>query len=220
MKRRKYSTSFQPLLYKGIANIIRIFLKKLYKLEVKGIENIPLYGPVIIAPNHRSSLDVLAIAVSLPRPIKALGKIERFKYSLLGRFARFLGGIPVNREHVDLSAVKGGIEALKRGEVLLVFPEGTRLRTEKKEVKPKRGIGYFAAKMKVPVIPAAIVGADHIWPPEKKVPSLRGKIKVIFLQPVYYEGEPDRDKEEEFTNNIMKQIEAVLRRESLNYEEN
>jgi len=91
---------------------------------------------------------------------------------------------------------------------------------EKKEVKPKRGIGYFAAKMKVPVIPTAIIGADRIWSPEKKVPSLRGKIKVIFLQPVYYEGEPDRAKEEEFTNNIMKQIEAVLRRESLNYEEN
>lgn len=220
MKRRKYSTKFQFFVYKSIAGVIKILLKKLYKLEIKGIENVPLEGPVIIAPNHRSSLDVLAIAVSLPKPIKALGKVERFKYPLLGRFAQYLGGIPVERGHADLSAIKGGIEALKRGEILLIFPEGTRLRLEKKDIKPKRGIGYFAAKMRVPVVPTAIIGADRIWPPEKKLPALKGRIKVIFLQPVYYEGEPDRIKEEEFTNKIMSQIEEVLRRESLNYEAN
>ncbi len=217
MKRRKYSTKLQLFIYKGVAGIIKIFLKRLYKLEIKGIENVPLEGPVIIAPNHRSSLDVLAIAVSLPRPIKALGKVERFKYPLLGRFAQYLGGIPVDRGHADLSAIKGGMEALKRGEVLLIFPEGTRLRIEKKDIKPKRGIGYFAAKMKVPVVPTAIIGADRIWPPEKKLPALKGRVKVIFLKPVHYEGEPDRIKEEEFTNKIMDQIEEVLRRESLNY---
>ncbi|MFN3699416.1 MAG: lysophospholipid acyltransferase family protein, partial [Dictyoglomus sp.] len=82
-------------MYKSIAWVIRIFLKRLYHLEIEGLENIPLKGPVIVAPNHRSSLDVLAIAVSLPRPIKALGKIERFKYPIIGRFAQYLGGIPV-----------------------------------------------------------------------------------------------------------------------------
>jgi len=101
-------------------------------LEVKGIENIPLYGPVIIAPNHRSSLDVLAIAVSLSRPIKTLGKIERFQYPLLGRFARFLGGIPVNREHADLSAVKGGIEALKKRRSFTGFSRGNEIKNGEK----------------------------------------------------------------------------------------
>lgn len=199
-------------MYKGIAGVIRIFLKRLYHLEIEGLENIPLKGPVIIAPNHRSSLDVLAIAVSLPRPIKALGKIERFKYPIIGRFAQYLGGIPVRRNQADLSAIKSGFEVLKRGEVLLVFPEGTRLRVEKKDIKPRRGIGYFASRMKVPVVPTAILGADRIWPPEKKFPSLKGKIKVVFLHPVYYEGEPNKIKEEEFTNQVMAKIEEILKK--------
>lgn len=211
-RRRNFSTKFQIFVYKSIAGIIRIALKKIYHLEIEGIENIPLEGPVIVAPNHRSSLDVLAVAVSLPRPMKALGKIERFKYPILGRFARYLGGIPVKRNQADLSAIKSGFEALKKGEVLLVFPEGTRLRTEKKEVKPRRGIGYFASRVKVPVVPTAILGVEKIWPPEKKIPSLKGKIKVVFLRPVYYEGEPDKTKEEEFTNRIMNMIEEILKK--------
>lgn len=213
MKRRKYNTKFQVLVYKSIAGIIRLILKKIYHLEIQGIENVPLEGPVIVAPNHRSSLDVLAVAVSLPRPIKALGKIERFKYPIIGRFAKYLGGIPVKRNQADLSAIKSGLEVLKKGEVLLVFPEGTRLRIEKKDVKPRRGIGYFASRVKVPVVPTAILGVEKIWPPEKRIPSLKGKIKVIFLRPVYYEGEPDKNKEEEFTKQIMNMIEETIKKE-------
>uniref|UniRef100_A0A7C3MJ06 1-acyl-sn-glycerol-3-phosphate acyltransferase n=1 Tax=Dictyoglomus thermophilum TaxID=14 RepID=A0A7C3MJ06_DICTH len=210
MKKRRYREKFQIFVYKSIAVVLRRLLKWFYNLKVYGIENIPLEGPVIIAPNHRSSLDVLVIATTLPRPIKALGKIERFEYPIFGRFARYLGGIPVKRENIDLSAVKDGLEAIREGEVLLIFPEGTRLRRDNGDVKIKRGIGYFAAKTKAPVIPTAIIGADNIWPPEKKFPHLSGKIKVIYSEPLVYEGEHDRKKEEEFTNKVMEIINQIL----------
>ncbi len=220
MKKRRYSENFQIFVYKRIAGVFRKLLKWFYNLEVYGIENIPLEGPVIIAPNHRSSLDVLVIATTLPRPIKALGKIERFKYPIFGRFARYLGGIPVKRENIDLSAVKDGLEAIRKGEVLLIFPEGTRLRRDKGDAKIKRGIGYFAAKTKAPVIPTAIIGADNIWPPEKKLPRLSGKIKVIYSKPLIYDGEHNRSKEEEFTNKVMEIINQILREVRIENEKN
>ena len=193
--------------YKELAWFFKIILRYLYKLEVKGLENIPKEGPAIIAPNHRSSLDVLAI---LPRPIKALGKIERFRYPIFGRFAKYLGGIPVKREQVDLSAIRGAFEALKNGNILLIFPEGTRIGVKKKIGEAKRGVAYLASRTKVPVIPTAIIGADKIWPPEKKIPHLKGKVKVIFGNPIYYESEINKKEEENFTKLIMEKINKLL----------
>lgn len=209
MKKRKSKSSLQILVYKEIALFFRTLLRYIYKLEIEGLENVPKEGPVIIAPNHMSSLDILAIVSALPRPIKALGKIERFKYPIWGRFAKYLGGIPVNREHPDLSAIKGAFEALKEGNILLVFPEGTRIGI-KKIGGPKRGVAYLASRTRVPVIPTAIIGADKIWPPEKRIPHLRGKVKIIFGNPIYYESEIDKEKEEEFVKLIMEIINKLM----------
>ncbi|HOP95430.1 MAG: lysophospholipid acyltransferase family protein [Dictyoglomaceae bacterium] len=203
MKRKSYNSRFQNLVYNRIADFIKGLFKLLYHIEVYGIENIPLNGAAIIAPNHRSSLDVFTLAVSIPRPIKALGKIERFKYPIWGRFAQYLGGIPVKRACTDVSAVRDALEVIRRGEILLIFPEGTRLGDEKIEVAPKRGIGYFAAKTNVPVIPTTVVGAEKIWPPGKRIPHLKGKVKVIFHRPLYFAGIPDKETEEFFTQRIM-----------------
>ncbi|PMQ02544.1 MAG: 1-acyl-sn-glycerol-3-phosphate acyltransferase [Dictyoglomus sp. NZ13-RE01] len=208
MRKKKYS--FQIFVYKELATIFRILLRIFYKFEIKGIENIPKEGPAIIAPNHRSSLDVIVIASAIPRPIKALGKIERFKYPIFGRFARYLGGIPVDREHPDKSTIKTALEILKNGNLLLIFPEGTRIGSHKKIESAKRGVAYFASKTNAPIIPTAIVGADKIWPPERRIPKMRGKIKVVFGEPMYYSYGRSKIEEEEFTRRLMETINTLL----------
>ncbi|MEN2984230.1 MAG: lysophospholipid acyltransferase family protein [Dictyoglomaceae bacterium] len=215
MKRRNYNNIFQAIIYKELALLFRILLRSLYKLEVKGLENIPKMGPVIIAPNHESSLDILAVASVVPRLVKALGKIERFDYPIWGRIAKFLGGIPVTREHPEKSAILKVFKALDEGNVLVIFPEGTR-KFSNKTKGPRRGVGYFASRRNVPVIPTAIIGAYKIWPPEKKVPRLKGKLKVIFGNPVYYEFGKTKEDEEKFTSLIMEHIKNLREYEEKN----
>ncbi len=208
MKKRNSNSILRKLIYKELALFFRLLLKYLYRLEVKGLENIPKRGPAIIAPNHESSLDILAIASVVPRLLKALGKIERFEYPIWGRIAKFLGGIPITREHPEKSIILKVFEALDEGNILVIFPEGTRKITSKIR-GPRRGVGYFASRKNVPVIPTAIIGAYKIWPPEKKFPRLRGKLKVIFGEPVYYNFQKTKEDEERFTNLIMEYIKNI-----------
>jgi 1-acyl-sn-glycerol-3-phosphate acyltransferase len=107
------------------------------------------------------------------------------------------------------------IETLLNGNILLVFPEGTRWGS-KKENGPKRGVAYLAEKTKVPVIPTAIIGANKIWPPQKKIPRLRGKLKVKFGKPIIYEESNNKDKGKEFTLELMKIIKIMIKHEEEN----
>lgn len=208
MRKRNSNSIFRVIIYKELALIFRALLKCLYKLEVKGLENIPKKGPAIIAPNHESSLDIIAVASVVPRLVRALGKIERFEYPIWGRIAKFLGGIPVTREHPEKSSIVKVFKAIDEGNILVIFPEGTRKITSK--IKgPRRGIGYFASRRNVPVIPTAIIGAYKIWPPEKKFPHLKGRLKVIFGNPIYYEFQKTKEDEEKFTNLIMEYIKNI-----------
>ncbi len=215
MRKRNSNSVLRKLIYKELALFFRVLLKYLYKFEVKGLENIPKKGPAIIAPNHESSLDILAVTSVVPRLVKALGKIERFEYPILGRIAKFLGGIPITREHPEKSIILKVFEALDEGNILVIFPEGTRKMASK--IKgPRRGIGYFASRKNVPVIPTAIIGAYKIWPPEKRLPRLKGRLKVIFGEPIYYNFQKTKEDEERFTNLIMEYIRSIKK----SYEKN
>ncbi|MCX7845534.1 MAG: 1-acyl-sn-glycerol-3-phosphate acyltransferase [Dictyoglomaceae bacterium] len=214
MRKKNSNSIFRIIIYKELTLFFRVLLKCLYKLEVKGLENIPKKGPAIIAPNHESSLDILVVTSVIPRLVKALGKIERFQYPIWGRVAKFLGGIPVTREHPEKSAIIKVFKALDEGNILVIFPEGTR-KIINKIKGPRRGIGYFASRRNVPVIPTAIIGAYKIWPPEKRLPHLKGRLRVVFGNPIYYGFQKTRDDEEKFTNLIMEYIKTIKE----NYEE-
>lgn len=152
-----------------------------------GRENIPKKGGFILASNHISYLDPMVLAMASFRPLNFLAKEELFKNKIFGKLITWLGTFSIKRDSADISAVKESLKRLKKGNAVLVFPEGTRIAKEKK-IHP--GIGLIAVKAAVPVIPVYIEGADRVLPLNAKWPKRHG-VKVHFGSPVKFSAQED-----------------------------
>jgi 1-acyl-sn-glycerol-3-phosphate acyltransferase len=130
---------------------------------VEGIENVPLEGGCLLAANHKSYLDPLAVGAPLRREIHYFAKRELFKVPILGPLIRSVGGIPVDRHAFDRKAIHRAQEALRGGSGMLLFPEGTRIRRATL-AEPKEGVAMLALGADVPVIP---VWVGHTWEPRR-----------------------------------------------------
>ena len=121
----------------------------------EGIEKVPAKGPAILMINHISFIDPFVVMNVLPRNIVPMAKIEVYNYPIVGIFPRIYGVIPVQREELDRKAIKGALEVLNAGEIILVAPEahrGPELR------QGKEGVAYLATRANVPVVPVAVEG--------------------------------------------------------------
>ena len=150
-----------------IENIVLISVRILYRLynriEMRGLEKIPASGPLIIAANHLSNSDPLALVAyaSLVRKTNVLAKKELFRFWPLAVFIRMMGGLPVDRKKTggDIAAFKKSIAILKKNGCLVMFPEGTRLKG--RVLKPKRGISLIAHKTGASVLPVRIFNSEN-----------------------------------------------------------
>lgn len=169
-----------------LAKVIAFFVFHLFFLiEIKGKENMPKKGGFIIASNHLSYLDPPLIGFACPRKLYYFAKISLFKIKVFSNLIKILGAIPIEREGSPLSLRKG-LDILKNGEGIVIFPEGTR--SKNGQIKEaKHGIGFLVAKSKVPIIPVKLIGSDKALPPNKKFIRLK-KIKIIIGKPLYIEN--------------------------------
>ncbi|WP_297445757.1 lysophospholipid acyltransferase family protein [Desulfurobacterium sp.] len=158
-------------------------IAKLGRLQVEGEENIPEEGPVLVVSNHRSFVDPPLVAYAvMKRPVFFMAKEELFKTPILSSLIKHWGnGFPVKRGSSDLKALKTALAVLKKGELLAIFPEGTRAPTGK-FLKPKIGAGMIAVKANVPVVPCLITGSENLLP--KGAKFLRpANVKIKFGKP-------------------------------------
>src|SRR5215203_5696986 len=130
-----------------------------FRLRRLGREHIPS-GGVILAANHRSFLDPFAIGCCLPRPIYFVAKRELFRNPLIGWFLNCMGAFPVKRGESDEESVHTALALLDRGQAVVIFPEGTRIRAGSL-APPKRGVGRLALESGAPVVPIAITGSER-----------------------------------------------------------
>lgn len=189
----------------GFARIVLFILLKVFnRLEVIGSENIPERGGIIVAANHVSYLDPPVIGVALKRRASYIAKEKLFKIPLLGRFIRSYC-FPVDSDRPRPSSIKETVSRLKKGEVVVLFPEGGRS-AKGDLLDPKRGVGMIAAMTMSPVIPTRIEGTDRALPVGAKF--LRpAKIKVIFGNPIQIEkGETDKLAQEKISREVMERI--------------
>ncbi len=117
-------------------------------------------GGVILAANHRSFLDPFIIGCCLRRPIYFVAKQELFDNRLQGWFLNCLGAFPVRRGESDEESVETALALLERGEAVVIFPEGTRIRHGSVD-RPKRGVGRLALESGAPVVPVAVTGTEN-----------------------------------------------------------
>ncbi len=154
-----------------ISSIVKWYITKVFTLEVVSPDNMPESGGCIVCSNHLSNFDPVVLGCAMKRPVRFIAKQELFKIPVVGWYLKSINIIPVKRGSGDIGAVKASLKALKDGEVLGIFPTGTR---EKKHpgAKPKPGAALIAAKATVPVVPIHI---DASYKPFSKVRITVGK---------------------------------------------
>jgi 1-acyl-sn-glycerol-3-phosphate acyltransferase len=169
--------------YRAAWPLARFLLHLLFGYRTEGAEKVPEKGPVILAANHLSILDPIAIGAGIRRPVSFLARADVFRLPVLSWLLPQLYAIPVERGTGDLSAIKGAIRALERGMAFGIFPEGTRSRSGR--LQPfKTGVAAIAYRTGSPVVPVAVVGSEKAWPVGRKLFRLRQPIRVIYGDPI------------------------------------
>ena len=143
--------------------LIRAGTRSACGFRCEGTGHLPTQGACLLAANHKSYLDPLVIGAAVSRPICYFAKKQLFRIPLFGPLIHSLGAIPVDREGFSRDGVETALGILQRGEVLVVFPEGTRIRRPGLAA-PKVGIGLLALRTGTPVVPVHIAGT---WEPRR-----------------------------------------------------
>ena len=150
-------------LYSFTYVLAQVVLRVLFRFRVKGRENVPCDGSLLIAPTHRSYVDPIFVGAAIPRRIFYMAKAEAFEVPLLGTLMRAYHAFPVHREMFDKRALRIALWLLERGEALVIFPEGKR-NPNHELLRPKLGISYLALRTGAPVLPVAISGTEKVMP--------------------------------------------------------
>ncbi|HTX31090.1 MAG TPA: 1-acyl-sn-glycerol-3-phosphate acyltransferase [Solirubrobacteraceae bacterium] len=149
------------LVYYIVRAVLQPFFHVYFRMVRIGREHIPAEGPVIIAANHRSFLDPFVIGTMARRPLYYVAKQELFRHRLQAWVLSSLGAFPVRRGQGDADMVDTAKAILARGDIVLIFPEGTRTRPGSLG-KPKRGVGRLALETGAPVVPVAVIGTEDV----------------------------------------------------------
>ncbi len=156
-----------------------------FRLTFKGSENFPTDGAALVCSNHQSYLDPILAGAMCDRRLNYLARENLFHSKLFGGLIRFYDAIPVKRDGMSLAGLKETLRRLKRKEMVLIFPEGTR--TPDGEIQTlKPGFCVLARKSKVPIVPMSISGAFDVWPKGAKLPRL-ARVCLTAGQPISVE---------------------------------
>ncbi|HEY5010488.1 MAG TPA: lysophospholipid acyltransferase family protein [Acidimicrobiales bacterium] len=168
--------------YRVCAGLVSGLSKVLFRPTVSGAENIPLEGPVIIAPIHRSNVDFALTLFISKRKVFFMAKDSLFKVPLLGPLITHLGAFPIHRGSADRESMAHSEAVLRQGHALVLFPEGTR--KVGRQVAPLHdGAMFVAARTGAKVVPVGIGGSDRAMPKGAKLPR-PAKIRIVVGKPI------------------------------------
>jgi len=170
------------MIYTAAKLISYIFCKIYFRLEVKGADNVPKKGGVLVASNHSSFLDPVIVGVGISRATYYLTKQSLFDVPVFGALIKALHTIPIRRSMVSVSTFKELIKSLNSKKAVILFPEGTRS-ADGKLGQGKIGVGMLALKTGVPIVPVYIDGAAKAFPKGGKWIQPK-KIRVVFGKPI------------------------------------
>ena len=158
---RARTKGVNPVVYWIVRAVLQPFFRVYFRLHRIGREHIPQSGPLLLAANHRSFLDPFVLGTMLKRPVYYVAKKELFQNRLQAWFLNSLGAFPVDRGAADQEMLITARKILERGDAVLIFPEGTRIRPGGLGT-PKRGVGRLALESGAPVVPLAVIGTEDV----------------------------------------------------------
>jgi 1-acyl-sn-glycerol-3-phosphate acyltransferase len=189
------------LIYRRLA---RLAARALLRLTVRGVENVPRTGGLLLAMNHLGDADGILVLGFAPRAVALLGKAEILGWPVIGAAARAYGMIPVRRGEPDRGALEACLRALASGRALLVFPEGFESPSHAL-VEAKEGAGFLALRSRAPVVPVAVAGTESVYRTWRRF--RRPCVTLTFGEPFRL---PPGVKRREATGLIMRGIAALL----------
>ncbi|HEU5061560.1 MAG TPA: lysophospholipid acyltransferase family protein [Solirubrobacterales bacterium] len=207
----EYFDQFHQAARKGVGwtyTLVRLILTiptiLLYRVRGIGVKNVPKDGPLVLAPNHFSQMDHFLVGVYLRRKVRFMAKSQMFGPPVLTYVYKHGGVFPVRRGHRDEEALETARQLLDQGEMLLVYAEGGRSRSQKLG-EPKPGIGRIALETGAPIVPVAIHGSERArqW---KRL--YFPKVTVQFGEPVSFpvEATPSRERQLEVATEIFARV--------------
>ncbi|CAG9623515.1 lysophospholipid acyltransferase family protein [Sutcliffiella rhizosphaerae] len=180
--------------------VVSVVLKPLYRIQIEGTENIPKEGAVLLCANHIDNLDPPIVGITSPRTVHFMAKEEVFRVPVLKTILPKVHAFPVKRGMSDREALRNALKVLKQGNVLGLFPEGTRSKTGELG-KGLAGAGFFALRSESFVVPCAIIGPYKLFKP----------IRVIYGKPIdFTQYRVNKVSAEEATLIIMDSIREII----------
>lgn len=193
--------------------LVEVFCRVWFRVEIRGRHHVPAAGAFVIAPVHRSNVDTLLAGCLTRRRIRFMGKDSLWKYRLSGALFSSLGAFPVHRGTPDREALRTCEEAVRAGEPVVLFPEGTR--QSGPTVQPLfEGAAFVAARAGVPIIPVGIGGSEWAMPKGKKGIS-PVKVVIVVGPPIPAPERPasgrvSRRSVTELSDQLHKQLQALF----------
>lgn len=201
----------ETALSRAIKWVGSLYFHAVAEVERIGFDNFPATGPCILASNHISNLDVVYLAVCLPRHPHFMAKVELYKNPIFGWAIRLCGSFPVNRGENDTWALRQAGRVLEAGQLLCMFPEGTRSKDKAQLRRGKVGAVKLALDYHAPVVPVAVSGTENFsfkrWKGNKIRIQAGPPLDMAALAgPAAYDGDTLR----ELTTMLMQRIAAML----------
>ncbi|WP_109510368.1 lysophospholipid acyltransferase family protein [Nocardioides speluncae] len=211
------------MLYGVLHNVVPPLAKVIWRPTVRGLENVPATGGVILASNHLSFADSMVIPVVAPRKVVFLAKSDYFTGTgIKGRAIRMwfegLGMLPVDRDdpQAAIHSLDTALKVLADGEAFGIYPEGTRSR-DGRLYRGRTGVAHLALTANVPVVPVGLRDTEKLQPVDANLPRLV-KVTVEFGKPLDFSGRADGvplgRARREVTDEIMTAIQALSGQET------
>jgi glycerol-3-phosphate dehydrogenase (NAD(P)+) len=181
-RERSLSRGVNPVLYWTLRAILVPAFLVYFRMQRIGREHLPRSGPLLLASNHRSFLDPFVIGMLVRRPVYYMAKRELFEKRWQAWVLNALGAFPVDRGAGDREAMDAARAILERGDCVVLFPEGTRVRPGPLG-EPRRGVGRLALETGAPVAPVAVIGTEDVRRGWRIRPR---KVRVRVGRPLHY----------------------------------
>ena len=192
--------------------VLRVFLRLCTRLEIKGLDNIPQGGPLLVAFNHLAHLDAALVLALVPQPVEGIALADLYRVPITGQLLRLYGTIPVHRDQFDREVIRRALQVLAEGRILALAPEARMSLTGALE-RARQGVAYLALRSGAPILPVALTGTEHVPSDLKRL--RRPRLTVTFGEPFVpppraSKPQVRRQQVAELTDEIMHRIAALL----------
>jgi len=199
-----------PRMYRVLKRVLPPIVNPYVSIEIDGLDNVPREAPAILACNHLSFIDSIVLPLNVPRPVYFLGKADYWDSWKTRWFFQGTGVVPVHRGGGEKGedSLRTGVEILRSGELLGIYPEGTRS-PDGRLYRGKTGPVRMALEAEVPIVPCAVIGTDQAMPTGSYVPK-REHVTVRYGRPLdlsrYHERRTDPFALRSATDELMYEI--------------